>query len=63
MKLIRDNWQILVALVTITFGYANFTSKVEAHDIKLKSIESMQIDIQEIKIMVNRIDERTSRRK
>lgn len=66
MKWLKDNVvQILLILVTVTFGYANFTRDIQANADDIQEVKS-NVDKYNQKLdtaikLLERIDERTKR--
>lgn len=59
MKLLKDHWHILTSLVFIVFLFTTVQVKQDAIAARVDKLEQIQKDIQDIKIKVERIDERT----
>ncbi|HEY9705662.1 MAG TPA: hypothetical protein V6C58_24700 [Allocoleopsis sp.] len=59
MKMIKDHWHLITSLVFIVFLFTTVQVKQDAIAARVDKLEQIQKDIQDIKIKVERIDERT----
>ncbi len=70
LQLIRENWVIVVTLVSLVAGYANLHNQVGNHHAQIARLEirdeskgedisELKLAIRELQIILQRIDERT----
>ncbi len=59
MKMLKDHWHLITSLVFIVFLFTTVQVKQDAIAARVDKLEQIQKDIQDIKIKVERIDERT----
>ncbi len=53
---IKSNWMILTFLVLLIIGYTNQNSDIAQAKSDINSLKSLQMDISDLKIKVERID-------
>lgn len=59
MTLLKDYWHLFTSLVFIVFLFTTVQVKQDAIAARVDRLEQIQKDIQDIKVKVERIDERT----
>ena len=69
-QIVRDNWVVVVTIVSLIAGYTNLTYKVGQHEQQITRLElrdeakgedisELKIAIRELQIVLERIDKRT----